>query len=67
MNEFNKHADIIGNQSFCISDKHLPDRLRMEIVGNISVYYPPFNFVNTKARLVICGITLVHDQNNYDG
>lgn len=35
----------------------LPDTLKMSESGRFTTYYAPFDYVNTKARVVLCGIT----------
>lgn len=54
---FEKYIEFIKNQSFSLSQQKLPRELLIEEIGELSVYYAPFDYVNTEAKIVICGIT----------
>lgn len=54
---FEKYIEIIKNQSFSLNQDKLPLELLIEEAGELSVYYAPFDYVNTEAKIVICGIT----------
>lgn len=56
----NQFADAVKNLS--VGQEHLPETLKLFDDGHISSYYAPFEHVNTRARLVICGITPGHHQ-----
>ena len=54
---FEKYIEIIKNQSFSLNQNKLPRELLIEETGELSVYYAPFDYINTEAEIVICGIT----------
>jgi len=54
---FEKYINFIKNQSFTLSQDRLPTELLIEEDGDLSVYYAPFDYINTEAKIVICGIT----------
>ncbi|MCG7961696.1 MAG: hypothetical protein N0E54_03200 [Candidatus Thiodiazotropha taylori] len=54
---FEKYINFIQNQYFTLSQDRLPTELLIEEDGNLSVYYAPFDYINTDAKIVICGIT----------
>lgn len=54
---FEKYTKFIQNQSFTLSQGRLPAELLIEEDGDLSVYYAPFDYINLKAKIVICGIT----------
>lgn len=54
---FEKYINFIENQSFTLSQDRLPTELLIEEDGDLSVYYAPFDYINTEAKIVICGIT----------
>ena len=57
MHNFTDYKKHINNEVFKSTDKRLPNNLKIVDDGKISIYYAPFDYVNTKAKLVICGIT----------
>lgn len=57
MNQFAHFADIIQDMQPLGSQDHLPASLRLARSGNIEIYYSPFEYVNRRARITICGIT----------
>ena len=54
---FEKYISFIKNESFTLSQDRLPTELLIEEDGDLSVYYAPFDYINTEAKIVICGIT----------
>lgn len=58
---FHAYSNFIKNYSFRDSEK-LPKELLIEEAGDLSVYYAPFDHVNLRARVVLCGITPGHQQ-----
>lgn len=54
---FENYIEFIKHQSFNLSQDKLPGELLIEELGELSVYYAPFDYINTEARIVICGIT----------
>ncbi len=55
-----RYANVIRNlprTDFDTDFKSLPDPLLMEREGELAVYYAPFDYVNTGARVVLVGIT----------
>lgn len=54
---FENYIEIIKRLSFNLNQDGLPRDLLIEDSGDLSVYYAPFDYINTKAKIVICGIT----------
>ena len=54
---FEKYIEFIQHQSFTPSQDKLPSELMIEEDSDLSVYYAPFDYINTEAKIVICGIT----------
>jgi hypothetical protein len=54
---FENYLDFIKLQSFSKDQEMLPKELLIEESGELSVYYAPFDYINSEARIVICGIT----------
>jgi len=54
---FEKYIEYIKHESFSLSQDKLPNGLLIEEAGELSIYYAPFDYINTEARIVICGIT----------
>ncbi len=54
---FENYIEFIKHQPFSLNQDKLPDELLIEELGELSVYYAPFDYINTEARIVICGIT----------
>jgi len=57
MELFEKYIKFIQSQSFTLSQDKLPVELLIEEDGDLSVYYAPFDYINTDAKIVVCGIT----------
>lgn len=57
MTVFEDVAGFIRQTPFKADQKTLPSELLIEQSGKLSVYYAPFDYVNTQAKVVICGIT----------
>lgn len=54
---FENYLDTLTTLESRIDAKSLPDTFLLEESGDISVYYAPFDYINTDAKIVICGIT----------
>lgn len=52
-----EHVDLKTLQNLTLSQAELPDELLLSQEGRYATYYAPFEFVNTSAKIVICGIT----------
>jgi hypothetical protein len=57
MANLNRYAEIILGMEISASRRNFPAALRMETEGDLEVYYAPFDYVNVKAKICICGIT----------
>lgn len=51
------YTDIIRNLDLATERTALPENLLIDSEGPLSVYYSPFDYINEKASVVICGIT----------
>lgn len=49
--------ELIRNFGSQFDGNNLPDFLKLREKGDLAVYYAPFEYVNTSAKVVICGIT----------
>jgi len=54
---FEKYSDFIKHESFSLSQDNLAKELLIEDAGELSVYYSPFDYINSDAKVIICGIT----------
>jgi hypothetical protein len=52
-----EHVDLKTLQNLTLSQAEFPDELLLSQEGRYATYYAPFEFVNTSAKIVICGIT----------
>lgn len=51
----NHHLKILSRVD--LSKEALPSELQLSSEGQYSTYYAPFEFINSSAKLVVCGIT----------
>lgn len=58
---FSQHASTFRSLSSALLHKP-PAVLKIADSGRLSCYYAPFDYINTYARIVICGITLSFQQ-----
>ena len=54
---FSQYKNIIKNSNYSSNNKILDESLKKEDVDRILIYYAPFDYINTDAKVVICGIT----------
>src|SRR5690554_3000930 len=52
-----EHVYLKTLQNLTLSQAELSDELLLSQEGRYATYYAPFEFVNTSAKIVICGIT----------
>lgn len=57
MSQFARFADILRAMPALGQDDHLPETLLLDRSGSLETYYAPFDHINRKARITICGIT----------
>lgn len=57
MSQFELFANKLKSSHVAMTDSSLPVEFLLERNGETSIYYAPFDYVNTKAKIVICGIT----------
>lgn len=57
MSHFEKFISTMMQSTISMSDKSLPQNLLLSSEGNLSVYYAPFDYINSQAKITICGIT----------
>ncbi|WP_027873413.1 hypothetical protein [Spongiibacter marinus] len=56
MNELHQFSEYLKTDYMPLSEG-LPDELQIDVSGDFSMYYAPFEFVNSEASVIICGIT----------
>ena len=54
---FSAYRNTIKNTDFSLNAKSLPENLKLDSDDKFSVYYTPFDYVNSNAKVIICGIT----------
>ncbi|WP_321528559.1 hypothetical protein [Sedimenticola selenatireducens] len=55
---YEKYLDVLDHHNGNFSMKEpLPEKLKISESGRLSIFYAPFDSVNTKARVVLVGIT----------
>ena len=57
MSDFERFEEPIKRNRFSERDKRLPKEFLLHAEGDLSVFYAPVDYVNTQARVAICGIT----------
>ncbi len=57
MTEFEKYKKFIADNIFATSQDSLPRELLIKTDDIISIYYAPFDYINRRSRVVICGLT----------
>lgn len=57
MSLFEKFTPLLSISSVAISSNALPEDLLLSAEGNLQTFYAPFDYINTGARITICGIT----------
>lgn len=62
MSQFEKFSQFIVDSTANFSGANLPRELLLSTEGSLQTFYAPFDYVNTAAKIVICGITPGHTQ-----
>ncbi|PJI47937.1 MAG: hypothetical protein CTR55_14275 [Pseudomonas sp.] len=62
MSHFEQFSPILLDSTISLSGSELPQELLLSSEGNVQTFYAPFDYINTKARITICGITPGHQQ-----
>ncbi|HHH9441285.1 TPA: hypothetical protein ACP32N_003222 [Pseudomonas aeruginosa] len=57
MSTFARYRELIADPAFKLSGQPLASELRISSERGLVTYYAPFDHVNRKARIAICGIT----------
>lgn len=57
MSLFEKFTPLLTNNAVALSGTELPKDLLMSSEGNLQTFYAPFDYINTEARITICGVT----------
>lgn len=57
MSLFEQFSPILANSSVSLSEVDLPKELLLASEGSLDTFYAPFDYINPKARVTICGIT----------
>lgn len=55
-------TEIRIDSTISLSGSELPQELLLSSEGSVQTFYAPFDYINTKARITICGITPGHQQ-----
>lgn len=62
MNHFEQFSPILVDSTVNLSGTELPKELLLASEGSLQTFYAPFDYINPKARITICGITPGHSQ-----
>lgn len=62
MSHFEQFSQILLDSTISLSGSELPQKLLLSSEGSVQTFYAPFDYINTKARITICGITPGHQQ-----
>ncbi len=62
MSHFEQFSPILLDSTINLSGADLPTELLLSSEGSVQTFYAPFDYINTKARITICGITPGHQQ-----
>lgn len=62
MSNFEKFSPLLSDPAFNLTGNPLPKELLLSSEGNIETFYAPFDYINTQARITICGITPGYQQ-----
>lgn len=57
MSLFEQFSPILANSTVSLNDVELPKELLLASEGSLDTFYAPFDYINPKARITICGIT----------
>lgn len=57
MSLFEKFTPLLSNNAVALSGSELPKDLLLSSEGSLQTFYAPFDYINTQARITICGIT----------
>lgn len=57
MSHFEQFSPILLDSTISLSGAELPKELLLSSEGSVQTFYAPFDYINTKARITICGIT----------
>lgn len=62
MSHFEQFSPILLDSTISLSGSELPQELLLSSEGSVQTFYAPFDYINTNARITICGITPGHQQ-----
>lgn len=62
MSHFEKFSPILLDSAINLKGTELPKELLLSSEGSMQTFYAPFDYINTQARITICGITPGHQQ-----
>jgi hypothetical protein len=62
MSYFEKFSPLLADTAFNLAGRPLPQDLLLASEGNLETFYAPFDYINTEARITICGITPGYQQ-----
>ncbi|WP_262499004.1 hypothetical protein [Pseudomonas sp. WS 5011] len=62
MSHFEQFSPILLDSTINLNGADLPKELLLSSEGSVETFYAPFDYINTKARITICGITPGHQQ-----
>lgn len=57
MSLFEQFSPILASSTVSLDDGELPKELLLASEGRLDTFYAPFDYINPKARITICGIT----------
>ena len=62
MSHFEHFSALLADSTFNLRGDSLPKELLLASEGNLQTFYAPFDYINTQARVTICGITPGYQQ-----
>lgn len=62
MSHFEQFSHLLADTTFNLTGEPLPREFLLSSEGNLETFYAPFDYINTQARVTICGITPGYQQ-----
>ena len=62
MSHFEQFSGLLADNAFNLMGNPLAKELLLLSEGNLETFYAPFDYINTQARVTICGITPGYQQ-----
>jgi hypothetical protein len=62
MSHFEHFRALLADTAFNLNGESLPNELLLASEGTLQTFYAPFDYINTQARVTLCGITPGYQQ-----